>query len=158
MNVSFSNSKLLSHLEARTLLYPLLRFDDAVAIQVGTEVAMPTDAHLALKSLQQLRHQQMHGTALLRRARILRTPVRVQSALIADAYRVSIVPFGVRTHHFQRTRVQHRSVSVDVIMIANSAKSATPVCSLQILHRQTAVFASGGTMNNDMINSSHDEL
>ena len=86
---------------------------------------MSANADIIFEPFQQLRHQQMHGTALLRRACILGTPFRVQTAFIAYPDAVGIVPLAMCTHNFQWTGIHYRTVTTDVIMIANASEPAT---------------------------------
>ena len=61
----------------------------------------------------------------------------------------------MRTDNFQRTRIRYRTVTADVIVIADTTEAATTVHFFQLFHRKAATFASGGTVDNDVIDCSH---
>lgn len=80
------------HIEARALFNPLFRFYLTVSVQVRREVAV--SAHPAAgESLLQLPDEQPERGALCRSPGICRTSPAVQTAFIADTYRVSVEAF-----------------------------------------------------------------
>ena len=97
----------------------------------------------------------MHGTALLRRACILGTPFRIQTAFIAYPDAMGIVSFTMCPHNLQWAGIRHCTVTTDIIMIANAAKPTTTMYRFQLLYRKTTILSGSGTVNNDMINCSH---
>lgn len=116
---------------------------------------MPANADIVFEPFQQLCHQQMHGAALFRCPGIFRIPAGIQTTFIADAYTMSVVSLTMRTDNFQRTRIHHRTVTADVIVIADTTEAATTVRFFQLFHRKAATLASGGTVDNDVIDCSH---
>ena len=56
----------------------------------------------------------------------------IQSAFVADTYRVSIVSLGMRTYEFQSTGIDNRTVPVNVIVIADTAEAAPAMNGFQI--------------------------
>jgi hypothetical protein len=143
------------HFEARTLLNPFFRLYHSVTVQVRTEVTMPADTDIVPKAFQELMHKQPERRALFRRTGIFGTPPDIQTALIADAYRVRIMALGMRPDKFQSTGIDYRAILTDVVVIADTAEATATVIFLQFGHSQRTVFACGGTVNNDVIDCSH---
>ena len=102
-----------------------------------------------------MRHQQVHRTTLFRCTGIFRTSLGIQTAFIADTYRMSIVALGMRPDKFQSTGIDYRAILTDVVVIADTAEATATVIFLQFGHSQRTVFACGGTVNNDVIDCSH---
>lgn len=100
------------------MLEPFLGGDASVAVGVGREVAMSEDEGIGEASVQFLQ-QLSHAVSLCRGARVGRESLVVQSALIADAYRVAIVSATVGACLVQRPTVVHRAVARDVVMITD---------------------------------------
>ena len=74
-----------------------------------------------------MRHQQVHRTTLFRRTGIFGTPPDIQTALIADAYRVRIMALGMRPDKFQSTGIDYRAILTDVVVIADTAEATATV-------------------------------
>ena len=87
-----------AYLEARALLHPLPGLHRSVSVQVGTEVAMSAHPHFILEAAQQLCHEQAECRALFRCAGVFRISRSVQSAFVADAYRMLVVALHMRPH------------------------------------------------------------
>jgi hypothetical protein len=155
MIVTEWKSQFPAHFEARTLLNPFFRFYHSVTVQVRTEVTMPADTDIVPKAFQELMHKQPERRALFRRTSIFGTPPDIQTALIADAYRVRIMALGMRPDKFQSTGIDYRAILTDVVVIADTAEATATVIFLQFGHSQRTVFACSGTVNNDVINCSH---
>jgi hypothetical protein len=155
MIVTEWKSQFPAHFEARTLLNPFFRLYQPVPVQVRTEVTMPADTDIVPKAFQELMHKQPERRALFRRTGIFGTPPDIQTALIADAYRVRIMALGMRPDKFQSTGIDYRAILTDVVVIADTAEATATVIFLQFGHSQRTVFACGGTVNNDVIDCSH---
>jgi hypothetical protein len=155
MIVTEWKSQFPAHFEARTLLNPFFRLYHSVTVQVRTEVTMPADTDIVPKAFQELMHKQPERRALFRRTGIFGTPPDIKTALIADAYRVRIMPLGMRPDKFQSTGIDYRAILTDVVVIADTAEATATVIFLQFGHSQRTVFACGGTVNNDVIDCSH---
>jgi hypothetical protein len=155
MIVTEWKSQFPAHFEARTLLNPFFRLYHSVTVQVRTEVTMPADTDIVPKAFQELMHKQPERRALFRCTGIFRTPPDIQTALIADAYRVRIMALGMRPDKFQSTGIDYRAILTDVVVIADTAEATATVIFLQFGHSQRTVFACGGTVNNDVIDCSH---
>lgn len=77
--------------EAGTLLEPLLRLNDAVTVQVGTEVAMAADGAFGVQN-EQLPDKEAQRFALLRCTCIGGGPVGLQTAFVGNADAVALKP------------------------------------------------------------------
>ena len=154
MIVTEWKSQFPAHFEARTLLNPFFRLYHSVTVQVRTEVTMPADTDIVPKAFQELMHKQPERRVLFRCTGIFRTSLGIQTALIADAYRVRIMALGMRPDKFQSTGIDYRAILTDVVVIADTAEATATVIFLQFGHSQRTVFACGGTVNNDVINCS----
>ena len=151
MIVTEWKSQFPAHFEARTLLNPFFRLYHSVTVQVRTEVTMPADTDIVPKAFQELMHKQPERRVLFRCTGIFRTSLGIQTALIADAYRVRIMALGMRPDKFQSTGIDYRAILTDVVVIADTAEATATVIFLQFGHSQRTVFACGGTVNNDVI-------
>lgn len=127
---------------------PLLHVEARTRFAHPRQVAVTHDVGVGI--IRAEAQQQLPQRLLLRRrARVGGTAVLVQSALVADAYRVRIVTQGVRPGLVFRTAGIYRPVLGDVIMIADTSEAARPVARLQCLHGEILVLARGGTVNDD---------
>jgi len=93
-------------------------------------------------------HQQQNKLfRLFRCPGICRTSVRIQPALIADAYAATVPGAAVRTHFQKLAVLGHTSVTTDIKMIPRSVESAPAVADIQIIFREALVLARGGAMD-----------
>ena len=147
--------KFFTYLEARTLLHPLPRLHLPVTVQIGTEVAVAAYTGVP-ELLKQLVHQQVQGRTLLRRTGILRISPGIQSAFVADAYRILVVTATMRTGQFQGTGSEHGTVSPDIVVVARRAEAATAVLCLQSFGSERMALSRGAAMHHDVVNFSHE--
>ena len=81
-------------------------------------------ADIALsEALQQLVHQQAERTFLFRCTGICRMSVAIQSTLIADAYRVGVVPLGMCPYLFQGASGDGGAIPADVLVITDAMEA-----------------------------------
>lgn len=121
---------LVLHLKARTSLHPLFRLNLPVPVQVGTQVAMSANAAAGIIT-QQREDKHMHRMNLPLGTGIGRATVAVESALIADAYRVSVVSFRMRTDLFDGTGSLYVPIFPDIEMIPHTVETTSPVAHIQ---------------------------
>lgn len=81
--------------------------------------------------------------------RILRQPVAVQSALIADSNAMGIVAFRVGTDPLDRACGSDIAVAADIEMIACAIKTTAAVSGIQVALGKGAVLASGAAMDHN---------
>ena len=89
------------------------------AVLCRIEVAV-TDNQRARIALVQLFEQRAHGCLLFSRSRVGGLSADVQSALIADAYRVGVVVQAVGADHPFRTAWLYFSVTTDDVVVADT--------------------------------------
>ena len=104
--------------EGGALLEPFLGGDASVAVGVGREVAMSEDEGIGEASVQLLQ-QLSHAASLCIGARVGREAPVVQSALVADAYRMAVVAAAVGASLMEGPSVVHSAVACDVVMITD---------------------------------------
>ena len=73
----------------------------------------------------------------------------VQSTLVADTNRVSIVPTHVGTDPLDRARGLDVTVTANVEMIANAIKATEAVGGVQVVLGKGMVLTGGTTMDDD---------
>ena len=129
---------LVLHLKARTSLHPLFRLNLPVPVQVGTQVAMSANAAAGIIT-QQREDKHMHRMNLPLGTGIGRATVAVESALIADAYRVSVVSFRMRTDLFDGTGSLYVPILADIEMIPHTVETTSPVAHIQIIFGEIPV-------------------
>lgn len=88
-------------------------------------------------------------------SRVFGVAVVVQTAFIAHADGVGIVPTGVDADPLDRACGKDAAVATDVEVIACAVKSASTMCRLQSLLGKGTVLARGAAMYHDQINASH---
>ena len=128
-------------LEARAFLHPLFRLYPSVPVQVRAEVAMSADADIVFEPFQQLRHKQTQGTALLRRACILGTPFRVQTAFIAYPDATGIVPLAMCADKLYRTGIHHLPVTTDIVVVTDASEPATTMYRFQDVYKRQGTLS-----------------
>ncbi len=135
-----------SGVEAGTLFDPLFGFDLAVAVQVGTEVAVP---HYPTAGIISEQHPDQHTKRMLLEVGtgVGRTAVQVITAFVADADGVRVVPFGVCAGLLQRAEGFDVSVLAYVEVIACAGESPAQMVCDQVVFRITTVSAGGAAMN-----------
>lgn len=140
-------------IETRTSLDPLARLHPTVAVEVGTEIAMPTHP-TARKASQQLAHQPNQSSTLSRGARVGRPSLLVQPTFVADAYAASVVSLGMGTREIQRASGVNTAVSTHVEVIAHPGKVPPAVCPLQIEERERPVGTGGRAVDHNQVDGS----
>lgn len=104
-------------------------------------------AHAGLwKQLLEPHEQRQELLFLLGCARVFGTTLRVESALVADAYAATVVGAAMGTHLKQRPMLGDDAVAADVEVVAHGAKTAQAVIVEQLKGGVVAVFACGGAM------------
>ena len=143
-----------SRIEAGTLLYPLFGFYLAVAVQVGTEVAVAAEAAAGIIAQQQ--HDEYPQRVFLKiGAGIGRIPPLIQPALVTNADTVSVMAFGMRPGTFQRPERLYITVPADIIVITCAGESPAQVVYGQLMFGIATVATGSGTMNDDEVDKSH---
>ena len=94
-------------------------------------------------------HQYPQRVSLPFRPGILCQSVTVQSTLVADANRVSIVPTHVGTDSLDRACGLDVTVTANVEMIANAIKATEAVGGVQVVLGKGMVLTGGTTMDDD---------
>lgn len=143
-----------SRIEAGTLLYPLFGFYLAVAVQVGTEVAVTAEAAAGIIAQQQ-HYEHPQGVFLKIGAGIGRMSVRIESAFVADAQTVGVVAADMRTGLCHGTERLYIAVPADVIVITCAGEAPAQVVCCQVMFGVATVTAGSGTVNDDEVDKSH---
>lgn len=104
------------------------------------------------QAVQELLHRYLLGQG----AGVGRMAVRVEAALIADAYRVGIVVADMGPDLALRSTGIEGAVLGDVIMIADVAEPTGFVTGFQSLYREVLVYSGGATVHHNQIDVSHD--
>ncbi len=104
------------------------------AILRGIQVAV-TDNHGAGVALVQLFEQRAHGCLLFSRSCIGGLSADVQSALVADAYRVGVVVHAVSADLPFRTAQLYRSVTTDDVVVTDALKLSVLMPLIYLLGR-----------------------
>lgn len=100
-------------------------------------------------------HQQQNKLfRLFRCPGICRTSVRIQPALIADAYAATVPGAAVRTHFQKLAVLGHTSVTTDIKMIPHCAETSRLVVTEQLLGGVIPGGACGAAMNDDIFHGS----
>ena len=83
-------------------------------------------------------------------------PLRIQSAFVADADRVAVVPFAVRAHLFQGTPFVDGAVARDVKVVTDVAEAPVADVVLPASFKiQAPPLGGGGAMDNKQGDGSH---
>lgn len=93
-------------------------------------------------------NESLHGFLLFFGSRICGLPAK-QSAFVADAYGLPVVALAVRAYQVNVPAIFNRSVSADVVVIADAGISLRPVPLVDFLGRNAPPFSfSSRTMYN----------
>ena len=140
--------------KTRTRLYPFFGFYLAVAVQVGTKVAVTAEAAAGIIAQQQ--HDEHPQRVFLKiGAGIGRMSVRIESAFVADAQTVGVVAADMRTGLCHGTERLYIAVPADIIVITCAGESPAQVVCGQLMFGITTVATGSGTMNDDEVDKSH---
>ncbi len=119
------------------------------------QVTMTNDAGLWIVHLQGAQQVQQ-GILLQGGTGVGGFPVFVQAALIADAYRVGIITFGMGPGHLFRSSEVQLTVAGDVEVVATAvAEASCPVVSVQLFEGVALVTTCSRTMNDYQLYLSH---
>ena len=123
---------------------------EARAVLRGVQVAM-TDNQRAGVALVQLFEQRAHGLLLFSRPRIGGLTADIQTALVADAYRVAVVVQAVGANHPFRTAFFDLSVTTDDVVITDTELPVVilSVPTVDLCRRTRLVRPHRTAMNND---------
>ena len=111
------------------------------------------------KLLLELFHQTAELFPLGRCTRILRITVRIQTAYVADADRLSIVVLAMRPYLFQRTAPFDRTIQQDDKMVTDTVVVDSPVPTVDVGRGEVLTLAGRTTMDDDLCNFSfHDDF
>ena len=97
---------------------------NAWTILPGIQVVVTDDHGFGISSVQFLK-QFSHGSLLSLGAGVSGLTADVETALVADAYRVGIVVLAVGTDHPFRTAWLYRSVTTDHVVVADAELEAS---------------------------------
>ena len=81
--------------------------------------------------------------------------VAVQSAFVADTYRILVVTAAMRTGQFQGTGSEHSTVSPDIVVIARRAEATAAVLCLQSLGSKRTALPRGAAMHHNQVDNPH---
>ncbi len=143
--------------ETGTLLEPFLRLDDAVAVQVGAEVAVAADGTPGIEDEQAADEGTQRG-ALCPGAGVGRSAVGQQAALVGDAYRAGIVASGVGADAVERAHGVGVSVAGDVVVITAAVEASAAVEAVEVRGRKDTVTTRSGAVYHNQVDgagSSH---
>ena len=113
-------------IETGALLQPFVGRDAPVAVRVGRQVAMPQDDGVG-ELLVQACQQRAQTLALCPRARVGSLAHGIQPALVADTYRVLVVPPAVRPRLAECTPRVYGAVARHVVVVADVLHPASDV-------------------------------
>ena len=100
-------------------------------------------------------YQGDEGTLLRLVEGVGRTAPAVETANVADADAVLIVPIGMGSHFVNRAAGMEGAVEVDDKMIANVLKTPLEMPAAYLVDSVVAVFAGGCAVDNDIVDFSH---
>ena len=101
-------------------------------------------------------YQGDEGTLLRLIKCVGRTAPAVETANVADADAVLIVPIGMGSHLVDRSAGMEGTVEVDDEMISNVIESPVKMPAAYLVDGVVAVFAGGCAVDNDIVDFSHD--
>lgn len=145
-------SVLCGSVEAGTLLYPFLRLDDAVAVQVGAEVTMPADGALGIQH-KQLADEGAQRCTLLRRAGIGGSPVGLQAALVGNADAAGIEAPHMGADIIEGAHGEDDTFTGDVEVIAAAFETSLAVDAVEAFRSKLAVAPGSGAMHYDKVDA-----
>ena len=121
---------------------PFVGADDAVAVEVGTEVAMAYDGADVVESLE-LGDEHMEHGALFGGAGVAGGACFIEAAFVADADAVGVVVAGVGAGLANGSHEVNFAIASDVEMVAAAAETATDVVGFELCGAVVLV-ATGG--------------
>ena len=139
--------------EAGTLLAPLLRLNDAVTVQVGTEVAMAADGAFGVQN-EQLPDEEAQRFALLRCTCIGGGPVGLQTAFVGNADAVGIEAPHMGADSIERAHREYGAFPGDVEVIAAGGETPLPVEAVEAFRGKLAVAPGSGAVHYDKVDVS----
>ena len=130
----------LGHIETGALLLRIL----IVAMQprLGEDALQNLDKH----------HQR---TLLCPVEGVARTASAIQPSNIAYADAVLVVTIGMGTNYFNRPPDMDGAVEIDEVMVTDIVEPPFQMAATNVLNRIGAIFASGRTMDDDVVDFSH---
>ena len=101
--------------------------------------------------------QGTHGFTLCRCACISRFAFVIQSADIADAYAVGVMPFAMCSDGGERSACFDSTVHQNEVVVANVAKATLPMPPAHIVHIDMRQRFGGSAMDDDRIDCAHND-
>ena len=98
-------------------------------------------------------NQSMQGFLLLRCTGICRKSPFIETALVADADGIAIIPRGMRPHLIEGTPGMNHPVARDVVVIADVGKATGTMVTTAVVHGVTLRGTGGTTMNHYQIDA-----
>ena len=136
--------------EAGTLLYPFLRLDDAVAVQVGAEVAMAADGAPGIEN-EQLMDEEAQCSALPGCAGVGSGPVGLQAAFVGNADAVGVEAPHMGADSVERAHWEDGAFPGDVEVIAATGETALAVDAVEAFRSKPAVAAGSGAVHYNQV-------
>ena len=132
-----------------------MRCIEAGAGLLGIQIPVTHDKGVR-EELLQLTEQRQERGFLRQGAGVLRIPVAVQTALVADADAVAVVVQAVGTHGFQPSPAVNHTVARQVVVVADVFEAAvTDVVRAAGFKIKVPPLRGGGTMNDEQSDASH---
>ena len=115
------------------------------------QVPMPHDLRFRKENLQ-IPEKVNESRFLLSGHGIARLAFLIQTSLIADADRTSIIRSGMRTHLQQLTMLRHRSILSDVEVVADVIKPTCLMVTSQLFNTIVLIASGSRAMQNQIFN------
>ena len=93
----------------------------------------------------------LQGLLLLGCPRICRPTANIQSAFVANADAVAVVPHGMSTLRVEGTTRMHYPVACDVVVVADVGKAPVTVVATAVVHGIATGDAGGTTMYHNQV-------
>ncbi len=139
-------------IEAGALLHPLLRLDDAVAVEVGAEVTMPANGAFGVND-EQLADEETQRFPLLQCAGVGWRSVGKQPAFVSDTNAVGIETTDMCADMIERTHGENVAVAGDVEVIAAAVEASLAVDAVEALRGEGTVTPGSGAVHYNEIDA-----
>ena len=132
-----------------------MRGIEAGAGLLGIQIPVTHDKGIG-EELLQLTEQRQERGFLRQGARVLRTTLGIQTALVTDADAVAVVVQAVGTHGFQPSPAVNHAVARQVVVVTDVFEAAvTDVIRAAGFKIKVPPLRGGGTMNDEQSDASH---
>ena len=136
-------------IEAGTLLDVLLRLDETIAVEVGTELTVTENQGPGITAVQVAEQPEQRGL-LSGGTGIGRTTVGIETALVAHPDGVGVMVFAVGSYHSLVSPHVDAAITLHVVVVAYVFEATVVhVVVAALLRRVASVTPRGAAMNDD---------